>query len=244
MQYGDHVGQLRKRWRSFGAALFARAMSDNLDQIADELSRVNGANGIVLDLGCGDGTNVRRYSPSGAAVYGIEMSGASAIQARARGIHVIQADLNESFPWKPQSFDAVSSNQVIEHLYDTDKFLEEAHRVLRPGGLLIVSTENLSSWHNIAALTLGWQAFSLSNVSRVAGAIGNPMANMRGEDPFEEGWHHLRLFSYRGLAELVSAHGFEDVRVQGSGYYPLPSKVGHLDARHAAFITASATRKP
>src|SRR5918996_4936978 len=120
MQSGNRVGQLRKRWRSFGASLFARAMTDNLDQIAEALSRENGANLTMLDLGCGDGTNVRRYSPSGAALFGIEMSRATAIQARARGIHVIRAELNESFPWKSQSFDAVSSNQVIEHLYDTD----------------------------------------------------------------------------------------------------------------------------
>jgi SAM-dependent methyltransferase len=172
------------------------------------------------------------------------MSPAAADQARAKGIDVVVGDLNKAFPWKSETFDAVSSNQVIEHLHDTDRFLEESHRVLRQGGRLIVSTENLSSWHNIAALSLGWQAFSLTNVSRVAGAIGNPIANMRGEEPFGEGWHHLRLFSYRGLAELVSAHGFTDVRVRGSGYYPLPSSVGHFDARHAAFITASGIRLP
>jgi SAM-dependent methyltransferase len=235
---------LSAQWRAFGAGLFSTAMQDNL-RLMSWLSRQFYSSGMkVLDLGCGDGVNLRRYSPPGATLFGVEMSHDAARAANASGIYVAIADLNRSLPLRSEEFDVVTSNQVIEHLYDTDRFLQEIHRVLKPGGLLIVSTENLSSWHNIGALALGWQAFSLTNVSKVVSGIGNPLANLRGEEPSKEGWQHLRLFSYRGLLELISAHGFADVRVRGSGYYPLPAKAGHLDPRHAVFITAAGVRLP
>lgn len=109
---------------------------------------------------------------------------------------------------------------------------------------MLASTESLASWHNIAALALGWQAFSLTPVSRVRQGLGNPLANLRdGEGEDINGWEHLRIFSYRGLAELFDAHGFVAVSVMASGYYPLPARVAHLDRRHGAFITAVG-RKP
>ena len=141
-------------------------------------------------------------------------------------------------------FDVVTSNQVIEHLHNTDRFVSEAFRTLRPGGLLCVSTENLASWHNIASLLLGWQAFSLTNVSKYRPGLGNPLANWRNHDePIEDGWLHQRLFSYRGLIELAESVGFTNVRIHGSGYYPLPTRFAHRHTRHAAFITVSG-RKP
>src|SRR5207237_1346369 len=82
--------------------------------------------------------------------------------------------LNADIPIRDESFDAISSNQVIEHLSDTDIFLAESFRVLRPGGHVVVSTENMSSWHNLAALLLGWQAFSLTNITDKRSGIGNP----------------------------------------------------------------------
>jgi hypothetical protein len=106
-----------------------------------------------------------------------------------------------------------------------------------------VSTENLASWHNIASLLFGWQAFSLTNVSSRKSGIGNPLANLRAAEPAAEGWTHQRIFSYRGLIELAEAIGFENVRILGAGYYPLPTRVAHRDPRHAAFITVIG-RKP
>ena len=85
---------------------------------------------------------------------------------------------NDRLPYDDESFDVVCSNQVIEHLARTDNFVSEILRVLRPGGYAVTSTENLASWHNIAALALGWQPFSLSNVSKVLG-LGNPLAIYR-----------------------------------------------------------------
>jgi hypothetical protein len=106
----------------------------------------------------------------------------------------------------------------------------------------VISTENLASWHNLAALALGWQPFSITNVSESRPSIGNPLSNLRHGENLSAGWHHVRVFAHRGLIELFEVHGFVDVNVKGSGYYPLPAALGRWDSRHAALITIVARR--
>lgn len=244
MSAQPHNQRERSLWKRFGVALFDRAMEENLAQVRRLILRSCAERGCgrLLDLGCWDATNTRRYVPPGVRLFGSELSHDAAQRARSAGVRVVGSDLNKTFPWRSESFDIVSSNQVFEHLYDTDNFLAESYRLLRPGGHIVLSTENLASWHNIFALLFGWQAFSLTAVSRQASGIGNPLANLRGSDSLEHGWDHLRIFSYQGLLEVVAAHGFAGVRVLGAGYYPLPATIARLDPRHAAFITVVARR--
>ena len=223
--------------------MFDAAMTRNLESIATFLSEFSNRRSVtILDLGCWDGANLVGYAAPGARLTGVEMAHQAAMLARHRSVRVVQADLNRPLPFRDRSFDVVTSNQVIEHLFDTDVFLGESYRVLRPGGLVIVSTENLASWHNVFALVLGWQAFSLSNVSRMNLGLGNPLALHRGSEQSEKGMEHQRIFSYRGLQELLRSHGFARVRIAGAGYYPLPATLGRIDPRHAAFLTAAAIK--
>jgi SAM-dependent methyltransferase len=200
-------------------------------------------NGRMLDLGCWTGETTVRYRPPGREVFGSDQNIEAGPTAKGLGIKFTVSDVNHKLPFKSQSFDIVTSNQVIEHVHDTDTFVSEAHRVLKPGGRFIVSTENLASWHNIFALSLGWQAFSLTNVSRVAAGLGNPASYFREDRTLPSGWAHQRIFSFRGLKELLEAHGFSEVRVMGAGYYPLPASLGRADPRHAAFIVGVGMRK-
>lgn len=119
--------------------------------------------------------------------------------------------------------------------------MAEIRRVLRPEGIAVTSTENLASWHNVGALVLGWQPFSLTNVSMQKLGVGNPLAIHRGEEPQLASWEHLRVFAYRGLRELFEAHGFVIQDVVGAGYYPFGARIGVREPRHAAFLTVVAT---
>jgi hypothetical protein len=130
-------------------------------------------------------------------------------------------------------------------LYDTDTFIKEIHRTLKPEGCAVVCTENLASWHNIFSLLLGWQPFSLSNVCETRFQVGNPLAIHSGESASNpSSWQHVRVFAYRGLTEVFEEHGFGIVHCVGSGYYPLPNRFSKLDTRHAAFLTVKVRKAP
>jgi SAM-dependent methyltransferase len=234
---------MRAALRHRAEAMFRRAMELNLENIERSLRSAR-PGGRLVDLGCDDGTRTLRFAAAAKAgeVHGVELRGGAAEAARARGIAVTEADLNGSLPSDDAGFDVVVSNQVVEHLGDTDVFVSEVARILGPGGVAAVSTENLASWHNIGALLLGWQPFSLSNVTSKRAGLGNPLAVHRGEQPGEASWQHARVFSYRGLRELFEAHGLAVRDVLGAGYFPLPAAAGRHEPRHAAFLTVVATR--
>ena len=198
----------------------------------------------LLDLGCHDGAWTMELARAAGAdrVEGVEIVPEAAAAARARGITVHSFDLNRAVPLDDASFDVVHANQVIEHLNDVDLFVAEVYRLLKPGGVAIVSTENGSSWHNVFAAVMGWQIFSLTNVSSKAAGIGNPLAIQRGAPAFSPTWRHKTIMNYRGLHELFALHGFREVAVSGAGYYPLPPIAGRIDARHSVYITAVARK--
>ena len=220
-------------------------MTLNLAHVERALRTVP-AGGRFLDLGCDDGSRTVQFAAAARAreIHGVELDGDSAETARGRGVKVAKADLNRALPFPAGMFDVIVSNQVIEHLPDTDRFVSEVRRLLRPGGVAVTSTENLASWHNIGALTLGWQPFSLSNVTSSRSGLGNPLALHRHESVGRESWQHVKVFSYRGLCELFESHCLSVRAVLGAGYYPLPAAVGELEPRHAAFLTIVSVRPP
>lgn len=66
----------------------------------------------------------------------------------------IQADLNHPLPLPDQSFDCIVSTEVIEHLENPRAMVRELFRLLRPGGLLVLTTPNQESLRSLACLLL------------------------------------------------------------------------------------------
>jgi SAM-dependent methyltransferase len=219
-------------------------------QILDAIRRL--APEALLDLGCHDGAWTRRLADAAGGhvlqrLGGVEIVEDARLEAVRRGIDAIAADLNEPLPYDDEIFDVVHANQVLEHVRDLDVFVGEIRRVLRPGGFAVVCTENLASWHNVAALALGYMPFSLTNISN-RGAIGNPFC-LAGvpADEFNPAWFHTRVLTGAGLTHLFELHRFAVVERFASGYHPLPPvlarRIARLDFRHAAFI-GTVARKP
>ena len=194
----------------------------------------------LLDCGCDNGEWTLQLGARIGAVrlYGIEIVEERRQAALRKGILASYGDLNEPFPFGDEQFEIVHANQVIEHLKDTDNFIKEIWRTLKPGGYAVICTENLGSWHNIFSLVFGWQPFSLTNVSGKRFQIGNPLAIHYEVAPSNpQSWQHNRVFAYRGLKEIFAVYGFVIEHIEGSGYYPLPNFLSKLDPRHAAFLT-------
>jgi len=228
-----------------------KAYLDDLYTRASEANRQNilsliefNPDGSLLDLGCDDGgwTMLLARRMQSKNVNGVEIVEERAERARSLGVNVQIGDLARPLTYSDNAFDLIHANQVIEHVPDVDLFTSEIYRVLKPGGRVVVSTENASSWHNIFALLMGWQMFSLSNLSERRLGIGNPMALHRGEGNHLKSWTHKVIFSYRGLKEFFEAHGFKNLRLLGAGYYPLPGVIAALDVRHSHFLALRAEK--
>jgi uncharacterized membrane protein YkvA (DUF1232 family) len=232
------------------ARLWADAESAYRAKILDALPPA-GSSARLLDVGCDDGAwteEVRRKLGVPAKhVHAVEIVPARAELARARGFDVRSGDLDDGWPFEDGSFDVVHANQVIEHVTRLDHFVQETKRLLRPMGRAIVCTENLASWHNVAALAFGYQPFSLTNISSRR-PIGNPFALHANESAPPESWQHVHLLSLPALRDIFSVHGFAIDAAWGTGYHPLPgrlaSRLAALDRRHAHFIGIVARALP
>jgi SAM-dependent methyltransferase len=199
-----------------------------------------GRGGALLDLGTHRGDFTLRVAERLGAdrVAGIELIERHAAVARGRGVAVEVADLDEGLPFASESYDVVHANQVLEHVRRTDVFLREIRRVLKPGGLACISTNNLSSWHNVVSLGLGMQPMPMHVSDEII--VGNPLNPENRWGHRDLGRTHLRLFTGRALSELAGYHGLALERLETVGYYPLPPLLARAAARvdpvHGAFL--------
>lgn len=115
-----------------------------LAAIRRSIGAVRGAR--VLDLGCGKGRFAGRLSDLGAQVVGLDVSRGMLGAAARRGLPCVQAS-GKRLPFRDRSFDAVVAVEVFEHLSAIEPVLQEARRVLCPGGRLIVIDKNAGSWN-------------------------------------------------------------------------------------------------
>jgi len=102
----------------------------------------------LLDAGCGDGRHLAALARSGhrpRRVVGTDLSERILATARAAAAplepELVQANL-EALPLEDDTFDLALCTQVIEHLLDPAAGLDELARVLRPGGTLVLTTDN------------------------------------------------------------------------------------------------------
>jgi methionine biosynthesis protein MetW len=190
----------------------------------------------VVDLGCGNGEfTLRAKEKIGCnEIIGVDADEERLNEAEKKGIIVVNHDLNDTLPFRDNSFDVIICNQVIEHLYYPVKFMREVYRILKPKGYAVISTENLASWDNIFVLLLGYTPFSMEFDSGLY-KIGNPLSPHEKE-VIKEPFPHVRVFAWKGLIELAKFVGFKVEKAVGSGH--VLGRLGEIvNKRKARFIT-------
>lgn len=115
--------------------------------------------------------------------------------------------------------DLVVCEQVIEHLHNTTWFLSELRRILRPKGVLLLSTENLVSLPNLFAMILQLAPFSTQHMcSRYVGGWKSELEphDISINDPtFSGRYGHVRVMTVGQIKALLRDAGFENIRKYG-----------------------------
>lgn len=97
---------------------------------------------VVLDGACGSGYGSHILREKAARVVGVDRSEHAISWGKAHypEVEFMQVDFNEPIPLKDKQFDVVISFETIEHVMNQSTMLSELKRVLKPSGILIIST--------------------------------------------------------------------------------------------------------
>lgn len=109
----------------------------------------------ALDIGCRDGFWAERLKGMGYAVTALD------IEPHYAG--ALTHDVEKGLPFESQNFDLVWCSEVIEHLHKPEFLLREIDRVLRPGGIAILTTPNSGIWFYKLTALWGWTPRILQN---------------------------------------------------------------------------------
>lgn len=115
----------------------------------------------VVDVGCGDGFHLdllREFGPSGWQLEGVDLDDRAIAAARRRGLTVHRGRV-EDLDLPTESFDAAILIQTIEHLADPVQVLRAVRRILRPGGSLLLVTDNTDSLDFAMAKRRHWGGY-------------------------------------------------------------------------------------
>jgi SAM-dependent methyltransferase len=139
----------------------------------------------LLDVGAATGSFLEVAKERGWKVFGHEISEDAAGRARKKGIAMTTGELSLA-GYASNSFFAITSLDVIEHVSDPTRALNEMANLLRPGGAILLNTPDSGSWY-ARLMRMRWHAY-------------NPP-------------EHLTIFDQRSLSLLVERAGLDVVWV-------------------------------
>ena len=162
------------------------------------------AGAVWLDLGCNQGQFIKDVI----AAHQVDAIGFDdwepALRKHQSDWRYFKADLDKELPWSEPA-DFISALEVLEHMIDTDGFLQRSYDALKPNGWLLISTPNINCLRNRIAVPLGTYPTGMEYKNVV---------------------HHVRLYNVATLKAHLHEHGFRDISVTGVSFLPLSSALG------------------
>lgn len=165
--------------------------------------------GRFLDVGCSNGDLLWFAQKASFDVWGVELNKRTADIAKKNGISVFNGFLEDA-PFEDNFFDCIYLGDLIEHVNDPSKLLLHCKKILRSGGLIIISTPNLdcfwaqTTWKLYKFFSIPWSSitpphhlfqFSVKNLDMLAHNVDLKKISMWFERPprllYELGATHL-----------------------------------------------------
>lgn len=182
---------------NFNEKTYSKKMpTDGVDKIRIDfiLENIPDKNLHILDIGCWDGSYAIRYKKATNIVYGIESSKTAALKALTKSILVEQGNFMDKDFFGNRQFDVVVAGEIIEHVFDTDLFLQKIRKILVAGGTLIITTPNVASLPRRILLLLGINPL-LENRVMVGESVG-----------------HIRYFTFADMHKILQYNKFEIIK--------------------------------
>ena len=161
----------------------------------------------VLDAPCGDGEVSLALAKLGFEVSAVDIVDELLPEARAAvGGRFRVADMTRPLPWPDGSFELILCVEGIEHLEDAFAFLREMRRLLKPGGILMVSTPNIISLRS--RMRFFGSGFYNCDPRPLKESSRHPM-------------HHIGLRTFPELRYLLHTSGFQLTAVAATHSKPI-----------------------
>jgi len=152
--------------------------------------------GNVLDIGCSSGDISSFIVGKSINVFGVDIVFGKLCEASRKRILPVCADISKTLPYGDRTFNCVLAGEVIEHVIDTDGFLDEINRILMDNGILIITTPNLANLENRIRLLIGRYPIFVDYTAR--------------------GDNHVRVYTGRALIKQLKERGFQIQKYTGS----------------------------
>lgn len=195
----------------------------------------------VLDIGCGKGQFLLDVTERLRATHKPGLSHVAVVDLiRAEGSLLDRISPTPEFfqqsvdgqklPFNDGSFDFVSCNHVLEHVFETEKFLREIRRITQPKGLAVISVPNTAAWMNRIMFLFSGQPLG-SEVGTESVTYGFWPGFLQHKLKIFQPSGHIRDFTPRSLRDLCASCGFNPVGwwAQNGGLIPtLKRNIGIL----------------
>lgn len=213
--------------------------------------------GDVLDCGAGGGHLYHSvFSAIGRERYhGVEWSQSDVATGQLDGLNIVPGDLNQPLAYRDGAFQCVIALSVVEHLLHPCRFLRECHRILAPGGKLVILTPNISTYFTAALILAGKMPSSGPHPDSDALLANEELfkvsAMQSDADSDTPSHRHLVVFSYSVLRKYLRMLGFASVNGRGFGLYPFPNfmqpfmeRIDPMHCHQMVFVATKAGQNP
>jgi 2-polyprenyl-3-methyl-5-hydroxy-6-metoxy-1,4-benzoquinol methylase len=179
---------------------------EKLEFITSNLKKFKKNNPLILDIACNDGGMTQKYGKYG-KIMGIDINKKSVALCKKRGIPCLCTDVKGLTKKYKNHFDIVIAGDIIEHVFDTDEFLNNIYTVLKPGGILLLTTANVAS-----LARRGMLLFGLNPFLEYSTILPNKEFNVG----------HIRYYTVGNMYQQMRHQNYKHVRIYGDKINILP----------------------
>jgi len=192
-----------KSWENHQSGVFEKnstkeVLTDPIQrERVDFLLNCIGKDKNVLDIGSNHGHIPEEVRKKGNTVWAFDLPKVMEIGMKKNPkLHWQSGSAEDKLNYSNDFFDVVIAGEIIEHLINIDNFFDEAYRILKPGGMILVTTPNVARPVNAIQILIG---------DYVGGFY------LDEEKPM-----HIRFYTARTLRDRILKHGFRELSLTGA----------------------------